>query len=324
MTLTQTGRKFDYLVPVLLFVLIFLVAARTPLDTDLYWHLAAGRQTWQSGQPMVRDVFSFTRAGSMWINHSWLSQVILFGLCQFGGNLALGTWVAGLATLSMGFVYAQMRGPAIFRAFLIVLAVTVVAVVWSPRPQLVSLVFFAYLGWILHRYKRRKINQLWLLPVLFWVWSNLHGGWALGFLLIGVLIAGEIINHGLGNPSDEVLNWKDIRKLISWSAASVLVLVIHPNGLEILKIPFQTIEVQVLQQFIQEWASPDFHELYQQPYLWLLLAVILSFGWSGRKVDASDLLAVLLFGALGLVARRNFGPFALAVTPILSRYLWIA
>lgn len=324
MNFGATRRQPDVFIPVLLMVLVFLLAARTPLDTDLYWHLAAGRQAWQIAQPVTVDVFSFTRAGQTWINHSWLSQVILYGLYQLGGNLALGAWVASLAAVSMGLVYAQMRGPAIFRAFLIVLACTVAAVVWSPRPQLMSLVLFALLGWIFYRYKWRKINQLWLLPLIFLAWSNLHGGWALGFMLVGVLVAGEVLNHALGNHSPEVLSWREIGQVLLWGGLSVPVLVLHPNGLEILKIPFQTVEVRVLQQFIQEWASPDFHELFQQPYLWLLLGVLVAFGWSGRKVDGYDLLVVLWFGGLGLVARRNFGPFALAASPVLARYLWAA
>jgi hypothetical protein len=80
--------------------------------------------------------------------------------------------------------------------------------------------------------------------------------------------------------------------------------------------------VQALQQTIQEWASPDFHELYQQPYLWLLVALMTAFGLSGRKIDGTDLITVIFIGAFGLIARRNFGPFALAAAPVLSRYLW--
>ena len=317
-------KRSDYFIPVLILVMVFLLAARTPLDTDLWWHLAAGRQSWQSGSPMVVDVFSFTRNGSQWINHSWLSQLMLYGLYQWGGWLALGGWVALLAATSMGFVYAQMRGPAIFRAFLIVLASTVAAVVWSPRPQLVSLALFSILGWVLFRYKWQKKDQLWSIPVIFLFWTNLHGGWALGFMLLGLVLGGELLNHGLGNRSPEVLTWLEIRRLAIWTAVSVPVLIIHPNGLAILKIPFQTVGVQVLQQFIQEWSSPDFHELFQQPYLWLLLALLASFGLSGRRVDISDLLVVIWFGALGLIARRNFGPFALAAAPVLSRYMWAA
>ncbi len=321
---TRSPNKADQFIPVLILVLVFLLAARTPLDTDLWWHLAAGKETWQSGAPLIHDVFSFTRYGAAWINHSWLSQLILYGLYQMGGSLAVGAWVAALAAISMGFVYAQMRGPAIFRAFLIILASTVAAVVWSPRPQLVSLVLFSLLGWLLYRFKWEKKDQLWLLPVIFLFWSNLHGGWALGFMLIGLMLAGEVINHGLGNPSIAVVGWREIRRLAAWTAVSVPVLAINPNGIQILRIPFQTVEVQVLQQLIQEWSSPDFHELFQQPYLWLVLALLIGFGLSGRKVDGTDLLVVLWFGALGLIARRNFGPFALAATPVLSRYLWAA
>jgi hypothetical protein len=315
-------RRPDYFILVVVLLLIFLLAARTPLDTDLYWHLAAGRQTWQSGQAMVADTFSFTRAGQPWLNHSWLSQVMLYGLFQVGGSLALGVWMAGLATLSMGLMIAQMRGPAIFRAFLSVLAVTVAAVVWSPRPQLVSLALFALIGWLLYLYKVQRAKILWLLPFLFWAWSNLHGGWSLGLMWIGIVIAGEACNHLLGNRSAEVLSWREIGRLVMWTGLSLPALALHPNGLAILTIPFQTVEVQALQQFIQEWASPNFHEFFQQPYLWLMALSVIAFGLSGRKVDLTDLLLVLWFAGLGLVARRNFGPFALAATPVVSRYLW--
>ena len=177
---------------------------------------------------------------------------------------------------------------------------------------------------MLYRYKWRRIDQLWLLPVIFFLWSNLHGGWSLGFMLIGITLAGEVLNHCLGNRSAEVLEWRQIKRLLLWGLAAVPALLINPNGLEILKIPFQTVGVQALQQSIQEWASPDFHELFQQPYLWLLLALLAAFALCGRKVDLGDLLSVLLFGALGLIARRNFGPFALVAAPVLSRYLWAA
>jgi hypothetical protein len=168
------------------------------------------------------------------------------------------------------------------------------------------------------------MDQLWLLPLIFLFWSNLHGGWSLGFMLIGTMIAGEILNPWFGNHSAEVVNWQRIRKLLIWGLASVPALLINPAGFEILRIPFQTVGVQALQQSIQEWASPDFHELFQQPYLWLLLALLAAFALSGRKADISDLLSVTLFGALGLVARRNFGPFALAGAPVLARYAWAA
>jgi hypothetical protein len=96
-----------WLVPVVLFSLVFSMAARSPLESDLWWHLRAGEETWETTQPLLVDTFSHTRAGAAWINNSWLSQVGLYLLYIKGGYLALSAAVALLATLSMLLVYAR-------------------------------------------------------------------------------------------------------------------------------------------------------------------------------------------------------------------------
>jgi hypothetical protein len=317
-------RKRDWFIPALSLILVFILAARTPVDSDMWWHLKAGEQTWLAAHPMLVDSFSFTRNGVQWINHSWLSQVGMYLLFQNGGFLALGGAMALLATISMGFVFFQMSGPAILKAFLLILGSAVTAVVWSPRPQLVSLVLLAIVSTVIYLYKWKRVNHLKWLPVIFLFWANLHGGFPLGFLLIGAVIAGEIANHLLGNTSNVVLTWRQIRQLVIWSLVSVFALLINPSGFDIWKIPFLTVEVSALQQFIQEWASPDFHELFQQPFLWLLFAILAAAALSRRRMDGADLATVVLFGVMGLVARRNFGPFGIVALPVLSRVLWPA
>ncbi|HVP21267.1 MAG TPA: hypothetical protein VMS73_05340 [Anaerolineaceae bacterium] len=316
-------RERDWFIPVLVLLLVFILAARSPLDTDMWWHLRAGEQTWTTGRPMLLDTFSFTRFGVHWINHSWLSEAGMYLLFKNGGFLALGGAMAFLATLSMGIVYFQMSGPAIFRAFLLILGSAVTAVVWSPRPQLMSLVLLAVLSTIFFLYKWKGRNHIKWLPVIFLLWGNLHGGFAIGFILIGSFIAGEITNHLLGNTSNVVLAWKQIGQMIIWSLVSAFAILVNPNGLDIWKIPFQTVEVSTLPQFIiQEWTSPDFHELYQQPFLWLLFAILAAAAFSRRRMDGSDFVTVIVFAIMGLLARRNFGPFGIVALPVLSRTLW--
>jgi hypothetical protein len=109
-----------------------------------------------------------------------------------------------------------------------------------------------------------------------------------------------------------------------WGGISVVALLINANGVNILLIPFQTVGVKVLQNFVSEWASPDFHQFFQQPFIWLLLLFLGALGYSGKRLDGTDLLTVGLFTYLTLVARRNYGPFALATLPVLSRHLWPA
>jgi hypothetical protein len=320
-SVTQGRLWGRYFLPLVLFILVFAMAARTPLDSDMWWHLRAGGQTWQTGRPVLVDTFSYTRYGETWINHSWLSQVGMYLVFKAWGYLGLGALVAVLAALSMGLVYAQMEGPPLLRGFVIVLASAVAAVVWSPRPQMASLVLFGVVGYLLYLYKWRAVNRLWLLPPVFLLWSNLHGGYVLGLLLILAMIAGEMLNHILGSESERAIPWSGIGRLALWGLASWLVVVINPNGVAMWAIPFRTVEVGVLQDYISEWASPDFHQFVQQPFLWLLFATVGAIGLSKRRLDGTDLVALVGFGYLALLARRNFGPFAMAAAPVLSRHL---
>jgi hypothetical protein len=302
-------------------VLVFAMAARTPLDSDMWWHLRAGEATLQSGRPVLDDAFSFTRAGMAWVNHSWLAQVGMALTYRLGGMIGLSALVAGLASFSLGLVYLQMEGPGLMRAFILVLAAAVAAPVWSPRPQLTSLVLFGALGYLLYLYKWRQVDRLWLLAPLFVLWSNLHGGYVLGLLLIAAMAGGEMLNHLLGVAEPQVLSWGRLLHLLAWGAAGGLLVVANPNGLAMWSIPFQTVNLAALQTYIPEWAAPDFHQLAQQPFLWLLLATLGVAGLSPRRLDGTDLAGVALFAVLALLARRNFGPFAMLAAPVLSRHL---
>ncbi len=316
--------QFDLFVLVLALLLIFILAARTPLDSDMWWHLRAGQETVQSGRPVLVDQLSTTRLGAAWINHSWLSEVGMYLVYAWGGSLAIGGITALLAVLSMALVYYTLEGPAILRAFLLILGSVVAAVVWAPRPQLVSLVLMALVGYLLYLYKWKRLDRLWLLPLVFMLWANLHGGFPLGFMLIGCMVAGEFLNFLLGNRADEALNLKQVLRLLVWGGISVAALLVNANGVNISLIPFQTVGVKVLQNFVSEWASPDFHQLFQQPFIWLVLMLLAAVGFSGKRLDGTDLLTVSLFTYLSLVARRNYGPFALAALPVLARHLWPA
>ncbi len=305
-------------------LLVFIMAARTPLDGDMWWHLRAGQETILQSAPLLADTFSFTRAGEPWINHSWLSQVGMAALFSWLGFYGLTIGVAVLAVGSLVFVLLQMEGPSILKAFLLIFAGVVSAPVWSPRPQTISLLMLAAVSYVLYLYKWRRINYLWSLPLVMMVWSNLHGGYVLGFLYMGSMLAGEVLNHVLGYKGEEIVSWRRLLVLLAWTAGSGLAVLVNPNGLDMWRIPFQTVGVQVLQSLIAEWASPNFHELAQQPLLWMTFALFITVGLSDRKLDGAEIVAVTGFGMMAFIARRNFGPFALVSLPVLSRHAWAA
>jgi hypothetical protein len=301
-------------------LLVFLMAARTPLDTDLWWHLRAGAETLRLGQPVLVDTLSYTRAGEAWINHSWLAEVLMTLLFRWAGFLGLGLAVAGLAAFSLAWVYRQSYGPALWRAFVVILAALVIAPVWSARPQILSLVCLVAVNQIVIDFQNGKGRLFWLVP-LFVLWSNLHGGYVLGLILLGSALAGGALERLL--KQEDAPSWKALLELGGWTLAGAAAVLVNPNGLNMWRIPFQTVGVEVLQQAIPEWASPDFHQAVQLPFLLLLVGLIGALGLAGKALRVGEVLKLVLFATLGLVARRNFGPFALLAAPIFAQAGWM-
>ncbi len=296
------------------------MAVRTPIDSDMWWHLRVGEETVKTRQVYQVDTLSFTRNGAEWLNHSWLAQILIFSIYQVGGYPLLSLWVAAAAVLSLWLTYKQMEGPPLGRAPILLLAGIVASVNWAPRPQVISLVFFSLVGYLLYLWKWKGSHHLhWLAPI-FMVWANMHGGFALGLILIGAVIAGEAVNLVFFELREQRKRVKEIVYLGQWLIAAGLLICINPYGAKLWGVPFQTVGIESLQNLIQEWASPDFHQLFQQPMIWLIIGLIGAVGASNIKIDGTEWAAAGIFLYSGLLARRNFGPFALVSAPILYRH----
>jgi len=308
------------LVDLVLFVGLFAMAVRMPADTDMWWHLGAGRAIVATGHLPHADEFSFTVRGKPWVNVQWLAQVGMYSAYRIGGDVLLALLVAGLVVMAFAFVYPQMEGHPFLRAFTIVLAATASGVIWSPRPQMLSFALLGLTSYIVYLFKWRQVNRLWMLIPVFVLWGNTHGGYALGLLLIGCVIAGEALNRLTGRGVlPEVLTWRELGLLTGFGILSGLALLVNPYAFGTWALPFRTVGIRTLQGFIQEWASPDFHNLYEQPVLWLLFALLAVTGLARRRWDWTDLILVVVFGYLAFLARRNIAPLALVITPVLAR-----
>ena len=308
----------------ILFVALFAMAVQFPAGNDTWWHLRAGQVTLQTGHILQTDLFSHTRYGQSWVNHSWLSQVILYWLFDQLSYAGLELWVRGIVTATFVLVFLQMKGNAFVRAFVTMLAAATSAVIWAARPQLLSFLLTAAVAHVLYLYKWEGVNRLWVLPPLFVLWVNLHAGYALGFMVLAGYLVGEVLNHALNlvAPSDTpVIDWPGLGHLLGISLLSALLLVINPNTTRMWTYYLDTVGIGALQDFIQEWQSPDFHPIHMQPFIWLLLATLAAIGLSEQRPDASDLTLIAMFAYAALLAGRNIAPFALVTAPVLSRHV---
>ncbi|KWV56649.1 hypothetical protein AS156_04005 [Bradyrhizobium macuxiense] len=158
---------------------------------DLGWHLAAGDLIRERNSVPLTDPWSFTHGDKQWYNLSWLWDALASVTYQYTGfsglllsTVACGAAIVGiLASICLGYggsavavcisvFLTCLLYPAYYATPNIYLAV-------SPNTctMLLCVVFY--------RECLRK-TRWFVLPLLMGLWANLHGGFLLGFLVIGV------------------------------------------------------------------------------------------------------------------------------------------
>jgi hypothetical protein len=314
-----TWLTLDRLVTAIVFIAIFTMAVRTLADTDVWWHLEAGRWIIENRQVPRSDAFSHTRFGEPWIDHGWLAQAVLYALYAAFSYAGPALFVAALVTLAFTFVWRQcLEGDRWLRAFVLVVAAVASAGIWAARPQIVTFALAAAVAYLLYRHKQGDGRAAWFLPPLVLLWVNVHGGFAVAFILMVAYLCGEVGNHLL--RLDSAMPWPALRRLILIMGLCLLVVPLNPNGVTMWAYPFQTVAIGVLKEYIVEWRPPNFHELHFHPFIWLLLAVVTALGLSRRQADFTELTLVALFAYMSLLAARNVALFALVAAPVIVRH----
>jgi hypothetical protein len=314
-----TGLTTRRLMIAVLFVAIFAMAIRQPADTDTWWHLKSGQLMWETGSLLRTDPFSHTVAGQPWINHSWLAQLLLWPVYQALGLGGLALLLAVVVTVTFGLVYTQCDGKPFVAALATLLAAVASSVIWAIRPQILSFLLAACVATLLAHYKQTGNRRwLWAIPFLVIFWVNCHAGFVVAFILMGCYLLGETLNR-LTSRSP-ALSQAPIRPLILTLLISIPCILLNPHSFRMVVYAFETVSIGPLQEFIQEWSVPNFHNLQLHPFIWLLLLTLAAMGLSRRRADWTDLALVGVFGYMALLAVRNIALFALVAPPILTQH----
>ncbi len=292
------------------------MAARNVTDPDVWWHLRTGQLITETHAFVHTDPFSFTRLGQPWINHEWLSDLLLYGLYRAAGWSGLIVLFGAVTSLTLMLVFVRSPGKPYFAALALVLGAYASAPSWGVRPHTISLLLASIFLLLLERSEERPRLLWWTIPLTL-LWVNLHAEYALGIALLALFLVGEMLDAALG-----IRNWlkmgRRVRNLAVALAACVAVVPINPNGLRMFTYPVETLRSAAMQKYIAEWASPDFHELKYVPFAAMLLGVLLLLSVSPRRIRARDLLLLLVFAAGSLRSVRHISAFVLVAVPILS------
>ncbi len=102
---------FDRLLVGLVLLAIVVACGLTPMQTDTWWQLRAGRDMWDSRSVLLTDVYSHTAYGSFWPNHEWLAEVVFYGLYKAGGLSLLTLFATGLIVGGWIVSWRLAKGP---------------------------------------------------------------------------------------------------------------------------------------------------------------------------------------------------------------------
>jgi hypothetical protein len=293
------------LVIAIAFLGIVFMASRPMIDSDTWWHLRTGQWIVDHRALPAVDQFSLTRSGTPWYYPAWLSEVVMVEVFTVAGLPGLNLMFSALIVLSFVVIFMTMRGDPYLRAVVLVLAAGASEIYWSARPQIFTFLFSACFFYCLREFLQGRKNLLWILPILMILWVNTHPGFAFGFILL--LLA--IVWQGLKFLSLRKTRTAEESRKFFWvsgaGAACFLGSWINPAGWKIIAYPFQTVSIQFLQNYIQEWQSPNFHYWNAQLFLILFFLAWAVVAFSPKRFDPGDFFLLAIISYMGFLAWRN-------------------
>ena len=329
------------------FGLLVFVAALTPAsDTDLWWHMAAGREILGRGSFLRVDPFTLSAAGRPWIDLHWLFQLAVYGIYQ--GWEMTGLVVAKAAVVAAGALVllaavvrasaprARQEGPgpgdpadaAAIAPPLFVVAMAA-AVFFARhlilvRPVVFTLLFLALFLLLLEGFARgdNPRRLLWL-PLLQVVWVNSQGLFALGPAVISCYALGGALGQRLGAPE---LPPRGAHRLLGIIALGFVACLITPYGVAGLLLPIKLLlrlapgDSNVFSSNIAEnvppWLLQRSAPGQVAPFHVALALLGVSFLAARRQVVLGRALVAAAFAVLALLANRNVLLFFWMTTPI--------
>ena len=320
------NRTFAKVFTIYVFAYAFFFASRPIDDGDFWWHLKTGQYIVDHGVIPRTDFFSFTAYGKPWVAHEWLSEVVFYlGYSWVGYNFLIFTF-ALLVVLAFWFVTRRLDSHPFIFAPAVLLGVWSILPTIGVRPRVFTLLFSAIYLALLDGFRRsEKSWPIWLTVPLMALWVNLHGGFLMGLVLIGLGIAGLLLDTLIEKQSIKEA-WNRLRTLSLVLVGCAAAAVLNPHGWRIYLFPFEIFLSPIQQQTVRDWLSPDFHQPELLPLTALILLTISVLALSPKKPRASEVLLFVVTLYMTLKSNRHMAILALVAVPLLVRYSqhWIS
>jgi hypothetical protein len=286
---------------------------------DLGWHLAAGDLIRDRGNIPFQDPWSFTLGDKQWYNLSWLWDVIASVLFQYTKFSGLILFVVACGALIVGYLTSVClsSGASATAVCISVFSACLLYPSFATAPNIylgASLNISTMLFCVIFYRECLKRTRCFLLPVIMVLWANLHGGFLLGFLIVGIFCGAALLRR----------DWLNF-KIYSFAGAGCFIAIfINPLGWHIYDGLTATLG-HFVQAYITEWWS--YFRNVTVPgsipgMLYILVFIALELRYRGsRPIPLESRLLSWLFLFLGLYQFRYMSFFFIFSTVPLALHI---
>jgi hypothetical protein len=295
-------------------------------DCDTGWHIRTGQWILANRAVPARDIFSFSKPGEPWFAWEWLSDVVFALLNAAGGLKGIAIFSVVLLSLTSLLLFRLLRRKAnLIVAFLIAIwAMVTTSIHWLARPHLFTLLFVVLFCSALERMREGRtrlagIPYLILLPAATLLWTNLHGAFFVGILIVAAYGAGEFLpGLLLSSQGGLAAAWRNSRPYVLTAGACLAASFLNPYTYHLHVHLATYLRDPYMAEHISEFLTLSFRHPMATLFEGMLLLGVAVVCWSvlqGRFVEAAVLVGC---GHAALLAGRNIPIFMIAAAPLVA------
>lgn len=302
-------------------------------DCDTGWHIRTGEWIVAHHGVPTHDIFSYSKPDGAWFAWEWLSDVLWAFLNNHGGLASVACFAILLLSLTFValFKLTRRKSNAIIAIVVTMLAATASSVHWLARPHLLTLLFVVLYYGALERVRDGEtllggIPYLAMMPLATILWTNLHGGFFVGIVMIATYGMGELLKVAFSSRSEErseTLGRAGAYLLTSFacllaSLANPYTYHLHVHVVQYLADPYSA-------QHIMEFLSVSFHHPLAIFFEAMLLLSALAGFWNVAQGRFTQPLLLLMWAHAALLSTRNIPIFMLMAAPPVAEFLqaWV-
>ncbi|MBI1863487.1 hypothetical protein HYS00_05220, partial [Candidatus Microgenomates bacterium] len=177
-------RMTRFIVLLLLFFICWILASIS-VDPDFGWRVQIGKYVLHHGIPAA-DPYSYTMPSFRFVDHEWLTHVVMYSVYTIGGYKVLAILIAGVYTATVALITRQFKGYWLISHILLV--AMVLLHYFAVKPQVLAWLYTALLINALISARWRYIYR-YQIPFLFLLWANTHASFVYGLGVYAVWVA---------------------------------------------------------------------------------------------------------------------------------------